>query len=264
MDKKTLWLRLKTYEFDHLVPPNLWQRVVEAFGGADAATKAFADKLARKLGWSTPFALRAVAEYRKFVYLGMVSDFPVTPSKVIDQVWHEHLLFSRGYREFCDQVLGREFDHHPELVPVDEQTARFQAQYDATLELYQTEFDRVPPAEFWGTPKCTAARGATKVKPRRSSDDQSAALLAIGSSAPLHAQFDSTGGAGSHGAMPEFGPGDSGGGGGEWGGQGDGHAGADSTSGHGGDSGGSSDGGSGGGDGGGSGCSSGCGGCGSS
>ena len=85
MDKKTLWLRLKTYEFDHLVPPSLWQRVVEAFAGADAATKAFADKLARKLGWSTPFAFRAVAEYRKFVYLGMVSDFPVTPSKVIDQ-----------------------------------------------------------------------------------------------------------------------------------------------------------------------------------
>ena len=123
LDKKALWLRLKAYEFDHLVPPSLWQQVVEAFGGADAATKAFADKLARKLGWSTPFALKAVAEYRKFVYLGMVSDFPVTPSKVIDQVWHEHQLFTQGYRRFCSEILGRHFDHHPELMPAD-RTAR--------------------------------------------------------------------------------------------------------------------------------------------
>ena len=27
--------------------------------------------------------------------------FGVTPSKVIDQVWHEHILFSRAYRDFC-------------------------------------------------------------------------------------------------------------------------------------------------------------------
>ena len=153
MDKKTLWLRLKAYEFDHLVPPSLWQRVVEAFGGADAATKAFADKLARKLGWSTPFALKAVAEYRKFVYLGMVSDFPVTPSKVIDQVWHEHQLFTQGYRSFCSEILGRHFDHHPELIPADEQLANYQEQYRGTLALYEKEFNQDPPPDIWLVPK---------------------------------------------------------------------------------------------------------------
>ncbi len=271
--KKELWLRLRNYHFDHLVPPQLMDALRATFEGSDSYTQAFADKLARKLHWSRPFAMRAIGEYKKFLYLGLVADFPVTPPKVIDQVWHEHLLFSRGYREFCDQVLGREFDHHPELVPVDEQTARFQAQYDATLALYQTEFDSEPPAAFWGTPKCTVVSGADMAKLRRSRDDGGAALLVSGSSAPLFAQFDGTGGGGSHGAMPEFGHGgsggSSGGGGGEWGGLGDGHAGADSTSSHGGghgggDGGGSDSGSSGGGDGGGSGCSSGCGGCGSS
>ena len=152
MDKKTLWLRLKTYEFDHLVPPSLWQRVVEAFGGADAATKAFADKLARKLGWSMPFALTAVAEYRKFVYLGMVSDFPVTPSKVIDQVWHEHQLFTQGYRNFCSEILGRHFDHHPELMPAAEQLATYQTQYLKTLALYRKEFNQDPPSRSGSYP----------------------------------------------------------------------------------------------------------------
>ena len=129
-------MRLKAYEFDHLVPPSLWHQVVEAFGGADAATKAFADKLARKLGWSSPFARKAVAEYRKFVYLGMVSDFSVTPSKVIDQVWHEHQLLTQAYRRFCDEILGRHFDHHPELIPTDDQLANYETQYRGTLALY--------------------------------------------------------------------------------------------------------------------------------
>ena len=271
--KKELWLRLRNYHFDHLVPPQLMDALRATFEGSDTYTQAFADKLARKLHWNRAFAMRAIGEYKKFLYLGLVADFPVTPPRVIDQVWHEHLLFSRGYREFCDQVLGREFDHHPELIPVDEQTERFKAQYDATLALYQTEFDSEPPAAFWGTPKCSAAGGADRAKLRRSRDDQGAALLAAGSSAPLHAQFDGADGGGSHGTLPEFGHGDAGGGGGgEWGGHGDGHAGADSTSSHGGGDGGGDGGGhgggdgggSGGGDGGGSGCSSGCGGCGSS
>jgi hypothetical protein len=231
-----------------------------AFEGSDASTQAFADKLVRKLHWDRSFAMRAIGEYKKFLYLGAVADFAVTPPRVIDQVWHEHLLFSRGYREFCDEILGREFDHHPELLPVDDQTARFKAQYDATLALYQTEFNIEPPSAFWGTPKCSARLDARKARPRRTNSDPTAVLWS--GDTPLYAQFEGSSG-GSHATMPEFSGGESGGGGGggEWGGQGaDGHAGGDSTSGAGSDSGGSSDSGSGGE---GSGCSSGCGGCGS-
>jgi hypothetical protein len=158
VDKKALWVRLKTYEFDDIVPPGLWPRVVAAFGGADAATKAFADKLARKLAWPRPFAREAIAEYRKFVYLGMVSDFPVTPSKVIDQVWHEHQLFTQGYRRFCREILGRHFDHHPELIPADDQLANYQAQYQLTLALYRKEFNQDPPPDIWLVPKFQGAR----------------------------------------------------------------------------------------------------------
>jgi len=106
--KKQLWLRLKQYHFDDLVPPQLSDHVRRIFGGTDPSTQAFASKLARKLGWTRVFSLRAIEEYRKFVYLGMVSEASVTPPKVIDQVWHEHLLFSRPYREFCRDVLKRD------------------------------------------------------------------------------------------------------------------------------------------------------------
>lgn len=144
MHKTQLWLNLQAYHFDNLVPPHLWDHVIENFGGPDAPTKAFAKKIARKFGWSNKFALKAISEYKKFIYLGVFSDFAVTPSKIIDQVWHEHILFSKAYREFCTEIIQYNFDHNPELVPIADQTGTFNAQYLDTINLYQTEFGFVP------------------------------------------------------------------------------------------------------------------------
>ena len=151
--KKELWSRLRDYHFDNLVPPHLTDRVAAVFGGVDAPTQAFANKLARKHGWTPRFARHAIHEYKKFVYLGVSTPIKVTPSKVIDIVWHEHLLFTRPYREFCDHVLGQAFDHNPELLPADDQTEVFNVQYEATLDAYEREFNTTPPADVWGTTK---------------------------------------------------------------------------------------------------------------
>src|SRR5687768_11716455 len=165
--KKDLWLRIRGYHFDNLVPPHLSDHVVALFGQHDASTHAFASKLARKRGWTNGFALRAIAEYKKFVYLGVTSDSPVTPSKHVDQVWHQHLLFTKAYREFCTDVLERDFDHHPELVPVDTQTETFSEQYEDTLRLYVAEFNRLPPKDIWGTPKFALSVNRDAKEPRR-------------------------------------------------------------------------------------------------
>jgi uncharacterized membrane protein YgcG len=159
--RKALWLRLRAYQFDHLVDAALADRIASAFGPHHASTRAFASKLRRKLGWETRFALRALDEYKKFLFLGVTGSTPVTPSKVIDQVWHEHLLFTRAYRQFCKEVLHHDFDHHPELVPEDSQTALFSEQYEETLRRYVAEFNVLPPPDIWGTPKFTL-----EVKPR--------------------------------------------------------------------------------------------------
>jgi hypothetical protein len=153
MDKKVLWLHLTSYHFDHLVPPHLWDMITTKFGDRNASEKAFADKLSRKLDWDKEFAMKAIWEYKKFIFLGVISDFSVTPSKIIDQVWHEHLLFTAGYRSFCEQVIRYNFEHHPELVPADSQTEAFEAQYFKTIELYQREFGCEPPTDIWFTTK---------------------------------------------------------------------------------------------------------------
>ena len=110
-------------------------------------------KLPIKHGWTKQFALKAISEYKKFVYLGVVSNFHVTPSKIIDVVWHEHLLFTRAYREFCDEVIAYQFDHNPELLSVADETGRFNAQYLDTIEFYISEFGFEPPTDIWGETK---------------------------------------------------------------------------------------------------------------
>ena len=69
LDKKTLWTRLKAYHFDHIVPPSLWEKLSAFYEGLNSATVAFADKIASKHGFNRSFALHAISEYKKFVYL---------------------------------------------------------------------------------------------------------------------------------------------------------------------------------------------------
>jgi uncharacterized membrane protein YgcG len=254
--KQDLWIRLRDYHFDNLVPPHLTDRVAAVFGGVDAPTQAFASKLARKHGWTPRFARHAIHEYKKFVYLGVSSSGKVTPSKVIDVVWHEHLLFSRPYREFCDHVLGRDFDHNPELLPADDQTDVFNLQFEATLDAYEREFNVTPPGDVWGVTKF--ARPASSSR-RPVPSERSAAYGASGDAdVPLYTLLDGDTSLGLHSGGSSFHFGDGGGfagggGGSDW----SGHAstGGDAAT---------SDSGGAGGDSGGSSCSSSCGGSGCS
>jgi uncharacterized membrane protein YgcG len=244
--KAELWKRLRAYRFENLVPPQLIDQITSVFGGGDASTRAFAGKLGRKLGWNSAFAMRAIEEYKRFLYLGMVSDFYVTPPKIIDHVWHEHLLFTRAYRDFCREVLGRDFDHAPELVSLEQQTREFEAQYAATLALYFDEFHAPPPFEIWGAPKFATPAATPRAKPRKKerrtqAEDGSVyydgpPLHTVASDGDLHSPHGSSGGSGFDGF-----------------GEGGGFSGGGSS----GDFGGGDSSGS---DGGGSGCSSGCGG----
>jgi len=219
MHKKDIWLRLKNYHFDHIVTPGLWDQLTSRFGHTTPSEKAFAGKIARKHGWKMPFALRALTEYKKFVFLGVTGDFMVTPSKIIDVVWHEHLLFSKAYRDFCNEVLGQAFDHYPELISADEQTARFNSQYMETIMTYKKEFGLEPPEEIWGNTKFDKELikyQAPGIKRKQKTDSSSDVITY--DNTPLYNYFED----GSAADFPEFSGyegGDAGGGGasGDWG-----------------------------------------------
>ncbi|MFM7733317.1 MAG: hypothetical protein ACKO6F_07645 [Cyanobium sp.] len=108
----------------------------------------FLAHLMRANGWSGTFALRAIKEYRKFVFLAMVADHQVTLSDQVDQVWHLHLLFSEAYwSNFCPLVLGRPLHHQPTRGGQAERD-RFHTLYRATILSYREHFGE-PPADLW-------------------------------------------------------------------------------------------------------------------
>jgi len=54
-------------------------------------------------------------EYKAF--LQQILDNPKidhTPSKEVDQMWHDHILDTRSYQEMCENVFGRFLHHKPD------------------------------------------------------------------------------------------------------------------------------------------------------
>lgn len=54
-------------------------------------------------------------DVKRFLYLTDMSLVPLSPPKLIDKGWHEFMLFSKDYREFCLKYFGRFIDHEPIL-----------------------------------------------------------------------------------------------------------------------------------------------------
>ncbi len=130
-----LWGRLSAFELDR----------------QDAGFP-FTSRLAREQGWTHAEAARAILEYKRFLFLAVVSGHPVTPSVAVDHVWHLHLLYTRSYwQELCGGVLRRELHHEP-TQGGDEEDAKFTDWYARTLESYQKHFGEPPPVYLWPSP----------------------------------------------------------------------------------------------------------------
>src|SRR4051812_26985521 len=92
----------------------LWQAInAYDLDAADAALP-FSHRLARETGWSLAFSKAAIADYKRFIYLICVADRMLTPSDVIDEVWHLHLIYTQDYWDrFCAETLKRKIHHGP-------------------------------------------------------------------------------------------------------------------------------------------------------
>lgn len=132
-------------EFD----AHLWQKIDNHKLDQPGAVLPFSKKLAREQGWSTDFTRGAIREYKRFCYLAATASHPVSPSVVVDEVWHLHLTYTQDYwKQFCPNVLGFEFHHNPTLGGSVEK-AKHQDWYAKTLKSYQEAFGEDPPARYW-------------------------------------------------------------------------------------------------------------------
>lgn len=80
---KTLWNEIEKFDFDFSL---------SEYG--------FSTRLAYENEWTTFFTQKAIEEYKKFMYLAATSNQMVSPSEIVDIVWHQHLIFTQSYKEF--------------------------------------------------------------------------------------------------------------------------------------------------------------------
>lgn len=127
----------------------LWQKINDFELDDSEHSLTFTDRLARENGWSTEFAIRAVFEYKKFIFLIIISEFPLTPSDHVDRVWHLHLLYTRSYWiDLCEDTLGKQIHHGP-TEGGSHENEKFTNWYEKTKEFYTTLFTIPPPADIW-------------------------------------------------------------------------------------------------------------------
>ncbi len=65
-------------------------------------------------GWTKEKCDEAEREYKRF--LTLIKQYPDTvfvPNKLMDEMWHRHILDTAAYREDCKRVFGHFLDHYP-------------------------------------------------------------------------------------------------------------------------------------------------------
>jgi hypothetical protein len=70
-------------------------------------------RMVDKYGWEESVAREAFEDLKRYMWLCVTSGKPLVPSKVIDEIWHNFILFTMDYAEFCETILGRFLHHRP-------------------------------------------------------------------------------------------------------------------------------------------------------
>lgn len=85
-------------------------------------------------------------EYRRFLTLKrFYPSVALVPSKVVDAIWHAHILDTRAYREDCQQVFGRFIDHYPYFgIYGQEDYQELKNAFAQTVTLYEKHFGAYP------------------------------------------------------------------------------------------------------------------------
>lgn len=106
-------------------------------------------------------------EYRKFLAMQLMHpDAVIVPCKIVDEMWHRHILDTAAYRADCAAIFGRFLDHFPYFGMRGEDDAQaLNDAYADTLWRYRDAFGE-PPVDTWissDAAKC----GRTACKPQK-------------------------------------------------------------------------------------------------
>lgn len=120
----------------------LWNNILQFDFDTPRSEYGFSIRLANENFWTKEFTESAILEYKKFMYLAATSDMMVSPSEIIDVVWHQHLIFTQSYQDFCN-LIGKQVQHVPSTHNRDE-AERFRQAKERTKKLYAENFGKWP------------------------------------------------------------------------------------------------------------------------
>ena len=128
----------------------LWDKILHFDFDDPPSEYGFTTRLANENYWTKAFTDLAILEYKKFMYLAATSEMMVSPSEIVDIVWHQHLIFTQSYQSFCT-LLGKQIQHIPSTHNRDE-FEKFSQAKERTQKLYSTIFGEQPKSiwEFHG------------------------------------------------------------------------------------------------------------------
>lgn len=100
------------------------------------------DPMAYKLhldeGWELDRIDRAIADYRRFLQAIRDSDGKMVPTRIMDAVWHHHILDTEKYMADCQRLFGGYVHHYPYSGMFGEADAALQkARFERSLAAYQ-------------------------------------------------------------------------------------------------------------------------------
>lgn len=131
--QRALWQRLCDYRFD------------------DDDSNEFLTRVATTSLLALSEARAALDEYRRFCFLAVTVAHAVTPSQLVDEVWHTHIVDTRRYERFRTEVLQYDLHHVPSRGGSGEEL-KHQRQYADTIDSYRRFFG-LPPSRFWPEPR---------------------------------------------------------------------------------------------------------------
>jgi hypothetical protein len=106
--------------------------------------------LKEQMDWTTKFTNEVAIEYEKFMHLKTLDD-DISPCANIDIMWHEMILDTKTYNDYCLKNHGQLIHHYPQnAVDDDKRNLRFKK----TLILYSKTYNANPPNNVWELYQC--------------------------------------------------------------------------------------------------------------
>jgi hypothetical protein len=102
-------------------------------------------RLEEEYGWEKEFVNGAVNEFIRFLELHIYyPNVTIVPGKVVDKVWHDFILHTKLYINFCETYFGEYMHHDPK-----DRTSNAVMDMKPTIDLYEQHFGHEAPFDFW-------------------------------------------------------------------------------------------------------------------